>query len=109
MRRSGRGSEPAPAQPGAASGLREIKRRLGEQATPSHVNKLWTAVYVLLGLRFQPTVVDNLLEKVIGMEESTTYQAIIAKGRAVGEAEGVKKGVRRSLLHLGKVHFCAAA
>lgn len=43
------------------------------------------------------------------MEESVTYQAIVAKGMAVGEAKGLAKGARQELrkvlLRLGAEQF----
>jgi hypothetical protein len=39
------------------------------------------------------------------MKESSTYQAILAEGRAEGRAEGQVKEARRFLLKLGKKQF----
>jgi predicted transposase YdaD len=39
------------------------------------------------------------------MEESTTYQAIIEKGAALGEARGRAEEARRLLLRLGQKQF----
>jgi hypothetical protein len=41
----------------------------------------------------------------VEMEESVTYQAIIEKGVAIGEAKGEAKGERRTLLLVGKKRF----
>src|SRR5262249_38796071 len=72
--------------------------------------ELWAATYLLLGLRYAPEMADVLLQGVVTMEESTTYQAILARGRdqgraeglAEGRAEGLVLGARRALLHLGQ-------
>jgi predicted transposase YdaD len=85
--------------------LQEVKRRLQRDAPPSHVNKLWTAVYVLMGLRYQETVIDTLLKEVIGMEDSVTYQAIIAKGEAKGLKKGAITALQRVLVLLGQDQF----
>ncbi len=85
--------------------LQKIKRRLQREAAPAHVQKLWTATYVLLGLRFQPELIDNLLKEVLGMEESSTYQAIVAKGVKKGAVEALRK----VLCLLGQDHFGRAA
>jgi predicted transposase YdaD len=42
------------------------------------------------------------------MKESTTYQAILAEGRAEGEARGRVGEARRLLLLLGEKHLGAA-
>ncbi len=39
------------------------------------------------------------------MEESTTYQAIIRKGRTEGRTEGALDEARKMLLRLGQGHF----
>jgi predicted transposase YdaD len=79
----------------------------------ARASKLWTATYVLLGLRYDQLRVDELLEGVIAMEESVTYQAIIAKGRDQGRAEGLHQGelqqARKMLLLQGQERFGAPA
>src|SRR5262249_31701131 len=62
---------------------------------------LWTATYVLMGLRYERELIDRLLQGVIEMEESVTYQAIIEKGIEKGEVSGARK----LLLRLGESHF----
>ena len=50
-----------------------------------------------MGLRYERELIDRLLQGVIEMEESVTYQGIIEKGEA--------KGARKLLLRLGESHF----
>jgi predicted transposase YdaD len=73
-------------------------------------------VYVLLGLHYAQAVVESLLQGVLGMKESVTYQAIVAEGLKKGRAEGVKKGraegarqLRKVLLSLGEESLGAPA
>jgi predicted transposase YdaD len=63
---------------------------------------LWTATQVLMGLRYEEALVDQLLQGVIAMEESVTYQAIIAKGKAEGRDEGRLQEAKRLLLLQGR-------
>src|SRR5262249_41572476 len=71
--------------------------------------KLWTAIYVAMGLRYEQALVNQLLQGVHEMEESVTYQAIIEKGFAKGLAEGrekgLEKGLKSALLIIGRRHF----
>jgi hypothetical protein len=67
--------------------------------------KLWTATYLLMGLRYTDEVVDRLLEGVQNMTELTTYQAILRKGRMEGRDEGQTAEARRFLLLLGTERF----
>ena len=71
--------------------------------------KLWTASYLLMGLRFSEDLVSKLLEGVHNMQESTTYQAILregeAKGREEGREEGRIAGERLLLVRLGSKRF----
>jgi predicted transposase YdaD len=86
---------------------------------------LWTAAYVLLGLRHAPGQVARMFEGVVAMEESSTYQVILREGMARGIQQGLEKGlregrlagqeegrqegaveeIRRALLLLGASHF----
>jgi predicted transposase YdaD len=54
---------------------------------------LWTATYLLLGLRFSNDFAYHLLEGVHNMQESTTYQAILEEGRNEGLVEGRNEGL----------------
>ena len=85
--------------------LREMKRRVTRVRDRGRLGRWWTAVYVLMGMRYQYAVVDQLLQGVLGMEESTTYQAIVRKGVAEGLAKGELKEARKMLLRLGQSHF----
>ena len=99
--------------------LRRVQDRLVREAAPDARPSLWTATYLLMGLRYP----DGFTEAVFGgisamnMEDSTTYMAILrkgeakgrAEGRAEGEAEGEAKGrveeARRILLRQGRRRF----
>jgi predicted transposase YdaD len=63
--------------------------------------KLWTATYLLMGLRFSDELTDSLLEGVQTMQESTTYQKILREGRN----EGRIAEARRMLLRQGTKRF----
>jgi predicted transposase YdaD len=53
---------------------------------------LWTATYLLMGLRFSNELASQLLEGVHNMQDSTTYQAILKEGRNEGLIEGRNEG-----------------
>jgi hypothetical protein len=82
--------------------IRRMEERLKSETTPEEAATLWTATYVLMGLRYPQGFTDKLLEGVRAMEESVTYQAIVAKGRAKGIVEGRAEEARRLLLRLGR-------
>lgn len=93
--------------------VREMKQRVARVRDRGRLGRWWTAVYVLMGLRYEETVVDQLLQGVLDMEESTTYQAIIRKGvdtgrtegLAVGRTEGALQEARKMLLRLGETQL----
>jgi predicted transposase YdaD len=101
--------------------LAQMKQRAARLGDRGRLGRWWTAVYVLMGLRYQQAVVDQLLQGVLDMEESATYQAILRKGMARGMAEGVAQGVvegralgaveeaRKMLLQMGEHRFQAPA
>lgn len=90
-----------------------MKERVSAEVTRSEEAMLWTATYVLMGLRYDKALADELLRGVRAMEESVTYQAIIRKGEAKGKAEGKAEGqaegeineARRILLRVGTKEF----
>jgi hypothetical protein len=77
--------------------IRRMKERLRQERSHRRVLDLWSATYVLLGLRYSEAFASMLYQEVLGMEESVTYQAIVRKGR-LAEA-------RQILLRLGKKRF----
>jgi predicted transposase YdaD len=79
----------------------QMKQRLAQE-TRIQAGELWSAVYLLMGLRYPDALIQTLLQGVTGMEESVTYQAIIRKGEAKGEAKGKAEEARRMLLLFGR-------
>jgi hypothetical protein len=79
--------------------IRRMEERLSEPRVRRRAPDLWAATLVLLGLRYDEEFAQALLRGVLGMKESTTYQAIVAEGRT---AEA-----RRLLLMLGEQQFGA--
>lgn len=83
--------------------IERIKKRLRRRSR-AEAGSLWTATYVLMGLRYEQALINQLLQEVIAMEESVTYQAIVAKG----ERQGALREARRTILLLGRERFGAA-
>jgi len=79
--------------------VRRMRGRLEGEASPEERAMLWSATYILMGLRYPKELAQRLLQGVRDMRESTTYQAILAEGKA---EEG-----RRFLLKLGRKRFGA--
>jgi predicted transposase YdaD len=77
--------------------LERMRTRLTGEAARPMAAKLWAATYVLMGLRYPRELADRILQGVLAMEESVTYQAIIERGR-VSEA-------RRLILAAGRKKF----
>ncbi len=69
--------------PGVVSSMRT---RIDAQPDRPLAAKLWTATYLLMGLRFDDALIHNVLSGVMQMEESVTYQAILRRGREEGRA-----------------------
>jgi hypothetical protein len=77
--------------------IERMKQRLEAEADAMTVAELWTATKVLLGLRYEAQFVDQLLQGVRAMKESTTYQAIVDEGRF--------REVREDIRSLGEQKF----
>jgi predicted transposase YdaD len=83
--------------------LHRMSDRITVKSPSDDRKKLWTAAYVLMGLRYPENLIAHLLEGVSAMEESVTYQAIIRKGVAQGAIEEA----RRLVLSVGRKKFGA--
>ena len=102
----------APLADVAAADLPGVVRRMAERINREprpRAAKLWTATYLLMGLRYSDEQANQLLEGVLEMRESTTYQAILREGREQGREEGRAEGLiaeaRRLLLRQGTKRF----
>lgn len=87
--------------------VREMEARIEREAPPAEAGMLWTATYVLMGLRYPEAFTAQLLKGVRQMKESVTYQAILAEGEAKGKAEGRAEEARRLILRQGTKRFGA--
>jgi hypothetical protein len=85
--------------------LHAMDRRFAEEATHAEAERLRMVTYTLLGLRYPPAVVDQLMPGLQAMRDSSTYQAILDEGRVEGRAEGRVEGERRLLLLVGEGRF----
>jgi predicted transposase YdaD len=72
---------------------------------PPRAEKLRTATYLLMGLRYNDELVTQLMEGIGAMRQSTTYQAILREGRQEGMIEGRVTEAQRLLLRLGTKRF----
>lgn len=86
--------------PGVVRRMQErIEGESGDEGT------LWTATYLLMGVRYKSALIQNLLKGVRRMKDSVTYQEIIEEGKAEGEAIGAVKGERNLILLQGGKRF----
>ena len=67
-----------------------MKRRFAREA-PQQAGELWSATYILMGLRYEQALIQTLLKGVPAMKESVTYQAILHEGKTLGEIEEAKR------------------
>lgn len=85
--------------------IAQMKARLDCEAPHSQAAELWSATYILMGVRYEQGLIEALLQGVMTMEESVTYQAILRKGEAQGEVKGQAKEARKFLLLQGSSRF----
>ncbi len=81
--------------------IARMKKRLQREVPASQAADLWSPAYILMGLRYEEALIQRLLQGVVAMKESVTYQAIINEGKAEGEIQGAQK----ILLLLGRDRF----
>jgi predicted transposase YdaD len=94
-----------------------MAERLDREAPLNVARNLWTATQLLLGLRYDDRTVREVLRNMSWLQESSTYQAILAEGREVGLEQGREEGreegqeigrtleARRLLLRLAEHRF----
>jgi predicted transposase YdaD len=89
--------------------LMAISERLVREASPEQAATIWAATKVLMGLRYPKEQVEGFMRgtsamilDIRGIEESSVYQDIFAKGEAEGEAKGRLEVARETLLRQGR-------
>jgi predicted transposase YdaD len=87
--------------------IEAMKHRIVQEANQSEAATLWTATYVLMGLRYPGELSDSLLKGVREMRESVTYQAILEEGMKLGEPAARLQEARSLLLRVGTKRFGA--
>ncbi len=81
--------------------IAQMKDRLDREVPQRQAAELWSATYILMGVRYEEALIQTLLRGVIAMKESVTYQAILREGKAEGQATEA----RRILLLQGRSRF----
>jgi len=89
--------------------IRRMEERLDREVSEADAGMLWTATFLLMGLRYEPEFANLLLREVRAMKESTTYQFILEEGKSMGIEEGKSMGIeegredeaRRLILRFG--------
>lgn len=85
--------------------IERMAARVIREVPADQAATIWSATYFMMGLRYPEAVAGQLLQGVRGMKESTTYQAVLAEGRAEGRVEGRVEGARRVLLIQARKRF----
>jgi predicted transposase YdaD len=81
--------------------IQRMKERIDREVPPRDVPYLWTATYVLMGLRYSSEVTHRILSGVRDMKESVTYQEIVKEGVGIGAT----RESRNILLLQGRKRF----
>jgi predicted transposase YdaD len=85
----------------------DLKRRIDAHPERALNATLWAATYLLMGLRYDEALINNVLSGVRQMEESVTYQALVRRGLQEGRAEGRAEEARAILRLQGNHKFGA--
>lgn len=77
--------------------IQKMESRIDAEATnDTEAGELWTATYVLLGLRYPEAFNAQILQGVRRMKESVTYQAILREGALQGKIEEAQRMMLRA-------------
>ena len=85
--------------------IAQMQARIEREAAPNEAKNLWMSTYLLLGLKYPDRFINELLKGVQQMTESSTYQYVLAQGRAAGLEQGLEQGVRATILRQGAKRF----
>jgi predicted transposase YdaD len=88
--------------------VRQLEERVRQEATPEQAQIVGAATILLSGLRWPTAFVEQLFQGASFMnvlEDSSVYQAILAKGETKGEAQGLIKEARKVVFRLGRIRF----
>jgi predicted transposase YdaD len=87
-------------------GIKEqMEARLQARRLRPHAEDVWSATYILLGLRYWRELARHPLRGVSSMKESVTYQAILEGGEEKGVLKGALAEARKIVLRLGGKRF----
>ena len=81
--------------------IKRMEARLQTRRLRRHADEVWSATFILMGLRNSQELAGQLLRGVRSMKESVTYQAILEEGEAKDRSTEAKK----ILLRLGQGRF----
>jgi predicted transposase YdaD len=84
--------------------IQRMKARIGQEPRP-RAAKLFAISYLLMGLRYEDELTNQLFEGIEIMRESTTYQRILTEGRQEGENLGRLHEARRIIYLQGSQRF----
>src|SRR5206468_7896545 len=85
--------------------IERMNERLSKRQARRLAPQLWASTYILLGLNHSAAVAHALMQGVLSMKESATYQAILQEGLQEGLAAGAVGEARRLLLRIGTKHL----
>ena len=85
--------------------IRRMEERIEAEVPPELVGPLWTATFVLMGLKYEQDFTQQLLRGVRQMKESVTYQAILQEGRDEGIEIGGVREARNLSRRIGTKRF----
>jgi predicted transposase YdaD len=85
--------------------IKQMAQRLQSRRFRKQAPVVWSAAFILLGLRYSAALAAQLFRGVVSMKESSTYQAILEEGRAEGRIEGAVAEARKVLRRLGDKAF----
>src|SRR5262249_12255596 len=67
--------------------FQQLIERINREASVQEAGEIWTATYVLMGLRYTAEETESLMRGVQTMSESVTVQAILQRGREQGKLQ----------------------
>jgi hypothetical protein len=83
------------AEPHLAETVEQSLQRIRDEAPASEASTIQLALFLLLGLRYDPAVTESLFLRAKAMQESSTYHWLKERDARI-RAEGLREGILRT-------------
>jgi len=83
----------------------KIRKRVERELSPADQVDFWGGLAILMGLRLEGGLIDQLLKGAKNMRGSSYAQMLIEEGREEGREKGLLEEARKNILRIVRLRF----